>query len=254
MITAVPTVDALTDSLRAQADEAKKAWWERYLKGEIEFIGVPMAGIRAAVNAWVDEGTMNAGAAREAAFTLLRRPLAEQKLAGILLLQERVLPEGGLAAHRDLPVIAALFDEGHIWEWNTTDWLCMRILGPLIEAGGAEVGGMVAGWADAPSLWRRRAACVAFVPVAGRGDAVFDGLVDMVLGVCAANALDPERFAQTGIGWVLRDLSDAAPGPVFGFLTAHRSHLSREAVRMAAARLTDDQRSSLGITGRRSRR
>lgn len=247
-------LDDLTDRLRVLADPAKKAWWERYLKGEIEFLGVPMAGIRSAVHGWVDDAGLDVEGCREAAFSLLRRPLAEEKLAAILLLQERVAPAGELDPARDLPVLAALFDEGHIREWNTTDWLCVRVLGPMIEGGGRDVAEAIAEWADAPGLWRRRAAAVAFVPVAGRGDAVFPGLVSMVLGVCAANLADPARFSQTGVGWVLRDLSDAAPEAVFGFLVAHRDRMSREAVRMAAARLSDEQRALLGITGKRTRR
>jgi 3-methyladenine DNA glycosylase AlkD len=250
----MPPLDELSDRLRALADPAKKAWWERYLKGEAEFIGVPMAGIRGAVHRWVDEANLDDEATKDAAFALLRRPFAEEKLAGILLLQERAAPAGVLDADTDLPALAALFDDGHIREWNTTDWLCVRVLGPMIERGGPPVAEAVAGWVDAPGLWRRRAAAVAFVPLAGRGDAVFAGLVATVLGVCAANVADPARFAQTGVGWVLRDLSDAAPDAVYAFLIARRSEMSREAARMAAARLSDDQRSSLGITGKCTRR
>ena len=92
------------------------------------------------------------------------------------------------------------------------------------------------------------------MPVASQGDELFRGLVDVVIDVCAANVVDPERFAQTGVGWVLRDLSDAAPQRVFDFILANRNVMSREAVRMASARLPDDQRTRLGITGPRRRR
>ncbi len=250
----MPPLDNLTVRLRAAAEPAKKEWWERYLKGEIEFIGVPMGAIREAAHAWADAYGLDGDRAREAGFDLLRRPLAEEKLAGILLLQERSLPAGALKAERDLPRIAAIFDAGHIWEWNTTDWLCIRVLGPLIETGGRPVADIVAAWVEAPGLWRRRAATVAFVPSAGRGEEAFPGLVDIVLMVCSANVTDAERFAQTGVGWVLRELSDAAPGRVFDFVVAHHDVMSREAVRMAAARLNDDHRAALGITGKRTRR
>jgi len=249
----VPPLDELTNRLRSLADPAKKMWWERYLKGEIEFLGVPMADIRTAIHAWVDSAGMDADEAREAALALLRRPLAEEKLAGILLLQERVAPAGALLPTRDLPVIARLFDDGHIWEWSTTDWLCVRVIGPMVAAGGRPVAAMVAGWVAAPGLWRRRAAVVAFVPVAGGGETTAPWLVDTVLEVCAATVSDRARFAQTAIGWVLRELSGPAPDRTHGFVLAHRASMSREATRMAA-RLDDELRASLGVTGKRSRR
>ncbi len=169
-------------------------------------------------------------------------------------MQELLLPAGEIDARCDLPVVAAIFDDGHIADWNTTDWLCIRVLGPLIARDGRPAADLLAGWTAAPGLWRRRAAAVSFVPVVGRGDEPFPGLVDMVFGVCAANVVDPERFAQTGVGWVLRDLSDVAPDRVYDFVVAHLDVMSREAVRMAAARLSDEQRTSLGLTGPRRRR
>ncbi len=244
----------LSARLAATGDAEKKAWWERYLKGEIEFFGVPMGEIRRTTKAWAVEHDLAGETLRTSAFQLLRRPIAEEKLAGILLMQQLLLPHGEIDAARDLPVIATIFDDGHIAEWSTTDWLCVRVLGPLIARDGRPTAELLAGWTAAPGLWRRRAAAVSFVPVAGRGDELFPGLVDLVIDVCAALASDRQRFAQTGVGWVLRDLSDAAADRVNDFVTAHVATMSREAVRMAAARLSDEQRTALGITGPRRRR
>jgi 3-methyladenine DNA glycosylase AlkD len=240
--------------LRESADPAKKEWWERYLKGAIPFYGVPMGDIRRCVHAWAADRALSPAALRRAALELLRHPVAEEKLAGILIMQELLLPQGALDPDRDLPLIARVFDDGEISDWNTTDWLCVRVLGPLIAAGGRQAGEMIAEWAEAPGLWRRRCAAVAFVPLAPAGEAAFPGMVDMVLAVCASNVHDPERFAQTGVGWVLRELSDAVPDRVHGFVVAHRDLMSREAVRMAAARLSQDQRETLGVLGPRKRR
>lgn len=245
-------LDDMTDRLRAAADPAKKAWWERYLKGEIEFFGTPMADIRTAVHDW--KGDREAGELREVAWELFRRPVAEQKLAAILILQEILLPVGEVDPERDLPQLARLFDEGHIAEWNTTDWLCVRVLGALVEQHGSPVARQLAGWVHAPGLWRRRAAAVSFVPVASRGDELFDGLVDLVLTVLGVLVADEARFAQTGVGWVLRELSDAEPRRVFEFIVENREDMSREAIRMAAARLSDGHREQLGIEGKRRRR
>jgi nicotinamide riboside kinase/3-methyladenine DNA glycosylase AlkD len=248
-----PRLVDLTAALRRRGEPAKKEWWDRYLKGEIEFLGVPMAGIREAVHEWAGRDPDPPGM-REAALALLGRPLAEEKLAGILIFQEVLLPAGAVDPDRDLPAIAARFDDGSIADWNTTDWLCVRVLGPLIAGGGRPVARQVADWVNGGSLWRRRAAAVSFVPIAAAGDGLFEGLADLVLEVCADLVGDPERFSQTAVGWLLRELSDAEPERVFGFLGRRRGEMSREAVRMAAGRLSDGHRAELGITGRRRRR
>ncbi len=247
-------VGDLQARLAAEGNPAKKEWWERYLKGAIEFYGVPMAQIRRLVHVWHADHDLDAAELRAASLTLLAGPVAEDKLAGILIMQELLLPADQLKASRDLPQIASVFDAGHVADWNTTDWLCVRVLGPLIEKDGRATAELIARWSEARGLWRRRAAAVAFVPLAGRGDAVFPGLADLVLGVCARNVTDRERFAQTGVGWVLRELSDAVPDAVYSFVQDHNSQMSREAVRMASARLPDAMRRVLGIAGQRRRR
>jgi 3-methyladenine DNA glycosylase AlkD len=211
-----------------------------------------MAGIRAAVHAWAG-ATEDPDLRRLAAMQLLEQPIAEEKLAGILVMQELLLPADELSGTRDLPRIAQRFDDGFIADWNTTDWLCVRVLGPLIEREGRPTAEHVAGWVDAPSLWRRRAAAVGLVPLAGRPDGDLD-VGDLVLDACTTLAPEPERFVQTGIGWVLRNLSDVAPEDVYTFLWDHRTVMSREAIRMAAARLSDEHRADLGVRGKRRRR
>jgi len=249
--TAVENVVARLDQ-RAVAET--KAWWESYLKHEIEFRGVPMAGIRQSVHGWNDEVEPSGGLLKDVALALLRRPVAEDKLAGILIFQELLLPDGKMDLRSDLAALEAVFDEGHIWDWNTCDWLCVRVLGPLVERNGEPCARAIASWTDAPGLWRRRAGVVAFVNLAARGDDFFEGFVDLLLDASAANTRDPARFSQTSVGWVLRELSDAEPDRVFEFVDAHREQMSKEATRMAAARLSDGQRVEIGVTGKRGRR
>ena len=116
---------------RAHGERAQpktKAWWDRYLKGSIEFRGVKMADIRRSVHAWHSEigSTWPATRLRELAIALLRCDLAEDKLAGILLIQEILLPAGVVPWRTELPRWARLFDDGSIADWNTCDWFCVR--------------------------------------------------------------------------------------------------------------------------------
>jgi 3-methyladenine DNA glycosylase AlkD len=171
----------------------------------------------------------------------MRLTYCEDKLAGVLYLQEILLP-AGRATCADLPRFAALFAEGHIYDWNTCDWFCVRVLGPLAEKEGESCARALSAWRDADGLWQRRAAGVAFVNLARRGEQNFPGFTQMLLDTCAATSRSPERFAQTGAGWVLRELSHAEPERVAAFVEEHLPQLSTEAVSYATAKLPPETR------------
>ena len=147
--------------LDARAEKRRREWWERYLKGVIPFRGVDMSGIRAAVREWFDDNDLVKLPRDERinlAWELLRRKLAEDKLAGILLMQEVLLPARDIDWPTDLAAIVSLFDEGHIADWSTCDWLCVRVLGPLADQQGEQCAREIASWSTTANLWRRRAA------------------------------------------------------------------------------------------------
>ena len=105
------------------------------------------------------------------------------------------------------------YRKGAIDDWNTCDWLCVWVFGP-------------------PAL----------VDLAPAGDGNFAGFSDMLLAVCARNVVRSERFAQTGVGWVLRELSRAEPERVAAFVRDHARSMSREAARSAVRKLPEPAR------------
>jgi 3-methyladenine DNA glycosylase AlkD len=229
--------DRLGLALDARANAKSREWWERYLKGAVPFRGVKMAGVRATIHAlWHDErlGERPQGAQIDLALALFESRYAEDKLAGVLALSEILLPA---LTVDDVPRLASAF--AHVDDWGTCDWYCVKALGRFVAAGsdGRERAEAIAAWTSAESLWQRRAAGVAFVNHAPHGEAFFAGFVDLLLGVCGANVRDPARFSQTGVGWVLRELSKAEPARVRTFVSEHEGALSTEARRMATARL-----------------
>ena len=155
----------------------------------------------------------------------------------MLFLQEILLPDAAIDWPHDLPRFAALFEQGYIYDWNTCDWFCVRVLGPLSEQQGEPCARAIMGWCAAGNLWQRRAAGVAFVNLARRGDANFPGFTAMLLATCAATVQSDERFAQTGTGWVLRELSLAAPQQVIDFVEQHIGFFSGEGLAYATAKL-----------------
>lgn len=234
--------------LESDADAEKRDWWTRYLKGEAAFRGTPMPDVRRHVHAWWDVhdfGALPPDARVVIPLALLREPLTEDKLAGMLLLGERFVPEGWLGRSRDLPALAAVFDDGHLADWNAVDWFCVKVLGPWVESlegsgrgsPRARLGRAISEWREAPGLWRRRASAVAFVNLVKRGGPFFEGFVDEVLASCAVLVASEERFSQTGAGWVLRELSVAEPERVRRFLAEHADRMSAEARRSATRKL-----------------
>ena len=100
------------------------------------------------------------------------------------------------------------------------------MLSPLIRRGGSGVAERVAGWRVAGNLWRRRAAIVPFRAVVR--DEAYHPLIEATI---AALVGERERFTQTGIGWVVSDMSKSYPKKAAAIVERHFGDLSAEVVR-----------------------
>src|SRR3712207_3634949 len=244
-----PALDGLIDRLQlrlnAHATAATREWWTKYLRGAASFRGVKMGDVRKAVHAWFEEERLgehlSMGQQKDLAVMLLEEDYTEDKLAGILFLQEILLPAGSLDWRSDLPRFARLFDEGYI-----RDWLCVKVLGPLVEQQGEACARAISGWREADGVWRRRASVVAFANLARQGDRNFPGFTEMVLDNCSHDLGSQERFAQTGAGWVLRELSRSEEGRVVSFVEANLDRFSREGLKNAIKYLPPEVAEQIG--------
>ena len=223
----------LQAELDRRADPAKKEWWEGYVKGAA-FRGTPMGEIRAALRDWL--AARPEAATRETAFELIREPLSDDKLAGILILSEHLLGELG---PEDLPAFRELLAQEHLGGWNDCDWFCVKVLGRMLARSPARerIADELVEWTRSDELWVRRAGLVGFVNLASKGDQALPGLTRRVLAGAERNVADPRRFAQTSVGWTLRELSKAEPEAVARFLRDHGERMSAEARRAAGAKL-----------------
>lgn len=231
---------------RAVTDRAR-AFWTRYLRGTAKFRGVPMAKVREHVHRWWLEhglGEHPATVGKRIALALIEQPMAEDKLAGILILQELL---GDQLRAGDLPAFAALFDAGHLGDFQIVDWFCMKVLVTLLDRapGRADTAHALAEWRLAETTWRRRAACLAFTKLAPHGDRAHPGLTELALLVCGTVVWSHERLDQTAVGWLLRELSRAEPARVEAFFRRHAHLMSKECARSAAAKLPRTRRSEL---------
>ena len=228
----------IAKQLDASADTKTKQWWESYMKGALPFRGVPMATIRRTVHSvWGSKGLgeLPVEDRIEIALAQFKSRYSEDKVAGILMLAERILDDLETSHH---VLLARPFEEGLVNDWSTCDWYCVKALGPFVDAADRKMRSKaIAGWSEAESLWQRRAAAVSFVNYAPQGDRFFEGFSDLVIRVCERNVNDPARFSQTSVGWVLRELSKAVPEKVSAFVERHRDVMSREAVKSATKHL-----------------
>lgn len=234
-------ITKLQNRLESRANPNTKIWWENYLKHVIPFRGVKMAHIRTELHHWLKQEAiqteLSGESQKDLALKLIEQSYCEDKLAGILFFQEVLLPANAINWTQDLPYFAALFQQGYIYDWSTCDWFCVRILGPLAQREGELCARSISNWCQSDNLWQRRAAGVAFVNLAKKGDANFKGFSDMIIETCAATVQYQERFAQTGTGWVLRELSHAEPKRVIEFVEKNVVCFSREGLSYAIAKL-----------------
>lgn len=68
-------------------------------------------------------------AARTTTKACFCRPWSEDKLAGVLLLAEHGLSSLTIG---HLPELAAPLADGHLADWNTVDWYCVKTLSPFL--------------------------------------------------------------------------------------------------------------------------
>ncbi len=123
----------LQDAFVGSYSGATKAWWERYLKGVIEFCGVGILQRQSALADWrSDSGVGSWPIADQFALSLRLNedPMAEDKLAGVLFLQEYLYD--GVPWRESLRQYGFLFERRLIADWNTCDWFCRRVLGSTI--------------------------------------------------------------------------------------------------------------------------
>lgn len=228
-----PDDTMLVRRLQVALDEAASAttkrWWDRYLKGAIEFRGVGIPQIRSVLADWRADTGVAAWPPTDQfslALRLFEEPTAEDKLAGVLYLQDYLY--AGMPWRESVRRYSSLFERGLIADWNTCDWFCVRVLGPAIAANGRMCAAAVAKWSTSPGLWKARASVVGFVPVIAVPDHH-----PLVLRASAVLIRRDERFAKTAVGWILRDLSKHNVRLVGEFLDENLVHFSTESLRNA---------------------
>lgn len=232
--------------LEAAADPATKAWFENYLKHAIPYRGVKTPQVsRILADRWRahDLGGLPEEDRLALARMLIEERFAEDKFAGILLIQKYLLRRMG--PDRILDMAENLFAAGAFPDWSTTDWFSMRVLGPLIARHGRLAARRIARWRDAANLWQRRSSIVPFRAVVD--DEAYHPTIRATVAVLVR---ERERFIQTGIGWVISDLSKVHPEVAAALVERHLANLSTEVIRRHTRHLPGHAEYRAGVRGR----
>jgi len=219
----------ISKALKESGSSKKAEWWNEYMKGEIPFLGLGIPEIRQVFLEREKEtsfSTLPMNKQVSLVNGLMRGSYAEEKLAAILYVQLYWLEwmkEGFL-----LNLVSDWFDDRHIYDWNTTDWLCVKILTPLVNSGAPDVIWKLKRWNRDPYLWKARASLVPFARAdhITSHEKVIDRMADTLIR-------RKERFAKTAVGWVLREYSRHDVDFVLKFLSKHVQYTTSEVKRNA---------------------
>lgn len=231
----------LLSMLQKGASEKKRSWWNNYLKGVIEFRGIGIPAIREILKRWYEvESIIELPFSDQhlISLELLGEKMAEDKLSGILMMQIFLVDQ--IPWEKHLSQLELIYKKGSIFDWNTCDWLCVRVIGPLIKRNEAKCAEKVLSWHKAENLWQARSALVSFVNLVQT-----DQYHSSVFSACQSLLRREERFSKTAVGWVLREISKSSPESVLGFMEEELEGFSLESLKNALKYHPEDIRQSI---------
>jgi 3-methyladenine DNA glycosylase AlkD len=120
----------------------------------------------------------------------------------------------------------------YVDNWAHTDGLSLWLLGASI-ANDATLIYRIDSWTRSKNRWKRRAAAVALVYSAKRGEHT-----RAILRIAAPLIEDEDDMVQKGVGWLLKETYPKKPAEVVRFLIANRTKTTRLVLRYAAEKMT----------------
>jgi 3-methyladenine DNA glycosylase AlkD len=221
--------------MRPMADAERAAQEKRYLKSDLDFLGVSVPGIRSAVTGIArsrpDPGRDGVLAWARA---LWREPVHERRMAAIEVLRHYIRS----LESADLALVEAWIREAHGWAY--VDSLAGDIAGPVALRHPA-AWPLIDAWATDEDFWIRRSALLTLLPGIrqGRLDRErFERYATPMLG-------EKEFFIRKAIGWVLRETAKKDPAYVAAWTAGHLHLMSGVTFREAIRRLPPEEAARL---------
>ena len=129
--------------------------------------------------------------------------------------------------------------DAYVHNWAHCDGLSLWLLGGALANEPALAARLVP-WTRSRNRWRRRAAAVALVYSARRGQ-----LTNEIFATAKPLLPDAEDIVQKGVGWLLKETYPKRPAALMKFLLPLRDKTSRLVLRLAAEKMSAADRARL---------
>jgi len=234
-MTPTETVAEVEARLRRHAKPERAAGEKRYLKSDLEFLGVGVPDLRRQVRLWSKEHPeLDRVGLLRLCRALWQRPIHELRGFAIELLRAH----RGYLDSSDLAFLEWMLNDANTWAY--VDAIAVHLAGPLVERFPA-LSSDLDRWAVAENFWLRRSAMLALLLSLRRGSGEwqrFERYADDMLE-------EKEFFIRKAIGWVLREVSKKDPQRVAGFVGSRVERVSGVTLREAVKYLPEEDRERL---------
>lgn len=211
--------------LKSVRNGDKAAWLEKYVKHDIKSLGVGIPEIREIVQSTEKDILLTHKSISfqiQVLNELMEQVYTESKLASIIYLQLYWKnAESGLI----LKLISEWFENKWISDWNVCDWLCVRLISPLIDKDAENIIEELTIWNKSSYLWKARASLVPFAESKN-----ISRHSKTILSFSEFLIKREERFCKTAVGWVMRQYSKTDSELVTSFLDKHEEWLTKEVI------------------------
>jgi 3-methyladenine DNA glycosylase AlkD len=234
-------IQTLKNDLNQSSSAETKEWFENYLKGVIKYRGVKTPEVTKIVSKWAKEHKildLDFLEQLDLATALIHSEYAEDKFSGTIFIQKFLLAPMLKSSKEDSkskqPFEAsflleycdtAIYQKGAFYDWSTNDWFVVRVLDQLLAAN-LHLSSTFLDWASRENLWQRRSAILAFRHAAK--DTATHEIIEKIIDKLV---IEKERFIQTGIGWLISDLSKSHHDKAAALVDKHRKLLSKEVLK-----------------------
>ncbi|HEX7506491.1 MAG TPA: DNA alkylation repair protein [Polyangia bacterium] len=220
--------DQLEAELRALGTAERAAQEKRYLKSDLEHLGVTVPALRKVVVAFLRaQPDLDREDVIGLARALWKKPIHERRAAAVDVL---VLCKN-LLRPADMGFIEELLRESR--GWALVDNLAASVAGDLVERFPKKLAPVLDRWAKDNDFWLRRSALLALLLPLRRGEGDFDCFCRSADGMLE----EKEFFIRKAIGWVLRETAKKTPKRVVAWLLPRAARASGLTVREACKHL-----------------
>lgn len=218
----------IIEDIRTNQNADKALWLENYVKHDIKSFGVGIPEIREIIKKFEKDTQLSKSTTEikvEFLNDLMKNEYTEAKLAAILFVQ---LYWKTNKANELLKITTNWFDNKWITDWNVCDWLCVRLLTPILVKEPELAVSVFKDWNKSQNLWKARASLVPFAQSKN-----IEKHSEIIQQFSTELIKRQERFCKTAVGWVLREYSKIDTKFVRDFLEQFSDWTTKEVINNA---------------------